>query len=322
MERRTLLLLAAGALCSSALAQPQVRRVQPPSNYRFNPSLISTLKLKDPSTHSSPTRVQEWVLGKLDVNTVTFNQAIFNALKPDADLRSQIASYGLDIKSQGGRGTCSVFAMTFLLEYNWASWGEKNKTALSEEYLNWATNKATNNQNDGDFFKNIAKGFKSYGVGDEALSPYQSAFNPSWLPSKAATDGGSYRSLEQKFWVVFEDGVMGKSQEELDKVCQLLDNKVPVAIGQAWPNTMQGATYKFGNALGLNFLDDFTGAKGGHSMVAVGYKRSKEYPGGGYLIFRNSWGKGSGYEGYWLLSFNYFRKYAYDAYAASWDGIK
>ncbi|MBB6051210.1 C1 family peptidase [Armatimonas rosea] len=321
MERRTFLLLTVGTLCSAAVAQPQARRAQPPSTYRFTPTLVTSLKLKDPTTHSSPTRVQEWIVGKLDT-TVTFNPAIFKALQPDADLRPLIASYGLPIKAQGARGTCSVFAMTFLLEYNWASWGEKNKTALSEEYLNWATNKATNNQNDGDFFKNIAAGFKSYGVGDAALAPYQSAFNPGWQPTKSAIDGGTYRSLEQKFWVVFDDGVMGKSQEELDKVCHLLDNKIPVAIGQAWPNTKQGATYTFGSALGLNFLNDFTGPKGGHSMVAVGYKRSKEYPGGGYLIFRNSWGTGSGYEGYWLLSFNYVRKYAYDAYAAAWDGIK
>lgn len=322
MERRTLLLLAAGALCSSALAQPQTRRTQPPSNYRFNPSLISTLKLKDASTHRSPIRTQEWVLGKLDTSSATFNQAILNALKPDADLRSQITSYGLAVKDQGDRGTCSVFAMTFLLEYNWASWGEKNKTQLSEEYLNWATNKTVNNQNDGDFFKNISKGFKNYGIGDAALASYQSVFNPGWQPSKSTIDGGTYRSLEQQFWVVFDDGVMGKSQEELDKLCHLLDDKIPVAVGQAWPLTKQGAKYKFGSALGLNFLEDFSGPQGGHSMVAVGYKRSKEYPGGGYMIFRNSWGAASGYEGYWLLSFSYVRKYAYDAYAAAWDGIK
>ena len=324
MERQTFLILLAGALCGTALASAsatQQRRTQP-AHLSLHPELIAGLKLRDARTHSAPPQKHEWVLGKQDVSGAKFGQMIAQALKPDADLRPDIKSYGLAIRDQGYRKTCSVFALTFLLEYNWAAWGEKNKTHLSEEYLNWATNKTVGNDNDGDFFSNISKGFKNYGVGDLALAPYLSDFDPAWQPSKTAIDGGIYRSGEQKFWVVFDDGVMGKSRADLDHVCSLLDNKVPVAIGQSWPNGELGAIAKFSSVLGLSFLDDYTGPQGGHSMVAVGYKRSSAFPGGGYMIFRNSWGASSGDEGYWILSFNYVRKYAYDAYAAGWDGIK
>src|SRR5436190_23586245 len=58
--------------------------------------------------------------------------------QPDVDLRPEIASLGISIRpNQGGRGTCSVFAMTFLLEFMYAkNYGSKNAD-FSEEYLNY-----------------------------------------------------------------------------------------------------------------------------------------------------------------------------------------
>ena len=47
----------------------------------------------------------------------------------------------------------------------------------------------------------------------------------------------------------------------------------------------------------------------GHSVVFVGYKQSKNFPGGGYLIFRNSWGTDFGEQGYGYMSFEYASAY-------------
>jgi C1A family cysteine protease len=52
----------------------------------------------------------------------------------------------------------------------------------------------------------------------------------------------------------------------------------------------------------------------GHSVVLVGYAQHSQLSGGGYFIFRNSWGN-TGDKGYGYLSFDYVRKYANDLVA-------
>jgi hypothetical protein len=49
-----------------------------------------------------------------------------------------------------------------------------------------------------------------------------------------------------------------------------------------------------------------------HSVALVGYGEGKEFPGGGYFIFRNSWGPEWGDEGYGYMPFDYVLKYAND----------
>ena len=51
----------------------------------------------------------------------------------------------------------------------------------------------------------------------------------------------------------------------------------------------------------------------GHSIAFVGYKVSDNFPGGGYLVFRNSWGNGFMEDGYGYMSFDYANKYTNDA---------
>lgn len=38
-------------------------------------------------------------------------------LAPEVDLRPKIRAYGLNVRDQGTRGTCTVFATPFLIEY-------------------------------------------------------------------------------------------------------------------------------------------------------------------------------------------------------------
>src|SRR6185436_6645002 len=61
--------------------------------------------------------------------------------QPDVDLRPEIDTLGIAIRSsQLSRGTCSVFAMTFLLEFMYAkNYGLKAQD-FSEEYLNFVSN--------------------------------------------------------------------------------------------------------------------------------------------------------------------------------------
>ena len=49
------------------------------------------------------------------------------------------------------------------------------------------------------------------------------------------------------------------------------------------------------------------------SIVWSNYKASNAFPGGGYFIFRNSYGTGFGADGYGFMSFDYATKYVNDA---------
>lgn len=49
-------------------------------------------------------------------------------------------------------------------------------------------------------------------------------------------------------------------------------------------------------------------------MVIVGYEYNSSYPGGGYFIFRNSYGAGVGDLGYMTEDFDYVKKTANDVY--------
>src|SRR5262245_44592617 len=102
--------------------------------------------------------------------------------KPDVDLRPEINSLGIAVRpGQAPRGTCSVFAMTFLLEYMYGkNFGVQNAD-FSEEYLNLVSNLAVGQKVDGGFFDQIDLGYQKFGIVDEALLPYKSAFDPNLM---------------------------------------------------------------------------------------------------------------------------------------------
>src|ERR1044071_7862950 len=85
------------------------------------------------------------------------------ALPVAASLAPEFESRGLTQRKQGGRGTCSVFAVTGALEFA-LSTPKAQTTRLSVEFLNWAAHKATGRTADGGFFSEIWKGYETYGI--------------------------------------------------------------------------------------------------------------------------------------------------------------
>lgn len=49
-------------------------------------------------------------------------------------------------------------------------------------------------------------------------------------------------------------------------------------------------------------------ALGGHAVACVGYKETKDYKGGGFLLLRNSWGPNWGLKGYFKMPYEYVRR--------------
>lgn len=249
--------------------------------------------------------------------------------KPDVDLRPLIQSFGLEIRNQGNRGTCSVFAMTFLIEFMNISYIGLSEKNLSEEYLNYVTNQASGGNSDGGFFADIDKGFQTYGIVEESKMPYKDAAITT-LPQQLL-DQGKKSARFQTIFIKNWSNSSGAGDAQIQQVLAKLDLGLPVAFGGWWPKKDQA---KFKTVNGVTMLDhqlkdrDFGDGKNnagslsdGHSVVIVGYKKLSSYPGGGFFIIRNSWGTDYGDKGYGFLSFEYVKNFANDLVTMDYSNI-
>lgn len=238
----------------------------------------------DPYISGNYTR-QNFVNGTMSTSNISVSSKV--------DLRGEIARRGIAIDNQGSRGTCSVFAMTFLIEYQLTGLFGNYYNNLSQEYLNHMANKATGRTCDGDFFSCIADGYNKYGIIEDSLLPYNPNLQYNYAEfdkkiTQSMLDRGqrfiySKMKLNGKF-VKPNDGTVGLSDTQFNNVLAYLNKGIPVAIGR------------------------------GHSMVLVGYVKSTAYAGGGYFIFRNSWGESSGTNGYVTETFQKVKSETCDAY--------
>lgn len=224
--------------------------------------------------------VQHFQHGTLDSNGVQFTQG--------RDLRGEIARRQIEIRHQGARPTCSVFAANFLLEYAYTEMCGNYLNHLSEEYLNHAANLATGRTDDGDFFSFILDGYNKFGIVLNAHHPYQSTydFSSHVFPASLIAEGQGFLQSKLKLSGKFLKAggtPVGLSSSEFNAIINSLNRGIPVALGRS------------------------------HSMVVVGYKYDTSYEGGGYFIFRNSYGVATGGNGYQLESFKSVKATANDA---------
>ena len=165
---------------------------------------------------------------------------------------------------------------------------------------------------------------------------YRTTYNPSHpdRPSKAAIASAQamfpvrYPFTILKVW----DNSKGMTRAELQRALTTLRAGRPVATGIWWLSTF--ATV---NVHGVPLLKDYPRSANsnadpsknpmfdGHSIDLVGFRQSPAFPGGGYFIFRNSFGRSFGNAGYGFVSFQYLRTYANDAIAiapAPWHPMR
>ena len=236
---------------------------------------------------------------------------VFNSLnQPEVDLRPTIREMNIPIRDQGNRGTCSIFAMTFLIEYMYAKQFGVKHYLYSEEYLNDVKNLANGDNWDGGMFTDINVGFQNYGIVRLFRDPYLSTFTPGETVSPALLAAGErFTPRFQGQWIKDWDNTTGLLPSQLSALLDELRSGIPVATGLRWPNNFSTQTIK-----GIPVMKT-PGPKGvtdGHSIAFVGFKTDKSFPGGGYLIFRNSWGKTFQEDGYGYMPFKYANEYAND----------
>jgi hypothetical protein len=225
------------------------------------------------------------------------------------DLRPAFAKWGLVQRVQGKRNTCSVFTVTGALEYAVAS-KTGHTPRLSVEFLNWASNQAAHDNDDGSFFSDAWTGFAVHGVCAEKDMPYQDKFDAARTPSETAKDhAGQLREIGLRLhWIKLWDPNTGLTDAEFVAIKRVLNQQWPVCGGFRWPRKVE-------------WKDDVLemrppeGVFDGHSVLIVGYRDDASQPGGGAFLFRNS--NNNGREGW--MTYEYARAYMNDAVWIDYD---
>ncbi len=219
------------------------------------------------------------------------------------DLRPVFQERHLETRRQGGRGTCSAFALTGAIEYAVAS-KQHQPQRLSVEFLNWASNKATRTAADGGFFSDLWKGLETYGICPEEDMPYADHFDPDAQPSATAlAHARASQALGLRLhWIKEWDPHQGLNGAQLDAVKRTLQKGWPVSGGFLWPKQERWDN-------GVLQMTPREAVRDGHSVLLVGYREDENQPGGGVFLIRNSAGKSR--DG--MMSYEYVRAYMNDA---------
>jgi hypothetical protein len=206
---------------------------------------------------------------------------------PSADLRPLFAQWGLDVRRQGDRPTCSVFVMTGALEF--AKSKAKGPSArLSVEFLNWAANKAPGDDKDGAFFSELWKGYVTYGLCPEEDMPYRAKFDPKAEPSTSALESARRMcALPMRVhWIKEWDPKKGVDAAQLAAIKRTLVAGFPVGGGFLWPKEERWDD-------GVLRMAPRNAVRDGHSVLLVGFTDDAAKPGGGTFAIRNSSGGNS-----------------------------
>lgn len=227
----------------------------------------------------------------------------------DVNLKPLFDQYGLTVREQGGRGTCSVFAIVGLMEFEYAHrYGQK--VNLSVEFLNWASNRVTGETEDGSFFSDALTGLLKYGICEDSLFPYYSRnYTKKVAPSEAALIDAKERRRAQIVWIKEWDPNIGMSWDQIGQVKAEIRAQHPVAIGFQWPKNEEQYRRQVD---GLMSVPPREGVFDGHSIIMAGYQDDPKAPGGGWFLFRNSHGAGYGEGGYGKMPYEYLSRYAND----------
>lgn len=195
---------------------------------------------------------------------------------------------------QGSRQTCVAFTLAAMYQIVM-----RTSDDLSEQFLFWACKAlepkaATPPLRDGrgTLPRYGVEALKTYGVCLEAEWPYKQARLEDDVdngrPGEAVLRAAAPRRITS-------GGALPGNAIDHNAICQALSEGLPVLMGvrvyPCWYAGGQGLTAGRVRAP----LDGET-MRGGHAICAVGYQEDKTAPGGGYIIFRNSYGPDFGAE--------------------------
>lgn len=226
------------------------------------------------------------------------------SLPESVDLSRRFEEFNLPRRSQGKRGTCSVFTVVGAIEYAAAAnkWlvpvasetqeasaeAESSPPFLSVEFANWAKNQVASERTrrrgregyvtDGGFFSSIWAGFTAHGICREASMPYRDSFDPQITPSDTALEEAKrFQSVRLELdWIKEWNPNTGLDAGQIRRIKETLSEGIPVCVGLRWPNR---ARWENG-ALAMVPPED---VHDGHSVLFIGYSERDAV-----FIYRNT----------------------------------
>lgn len=238
--------------------------------------------------------------------------------RPKVDLRPEFEKRKLDVRQQGKRGVCQVFAFVGVLEYQVSKPGRP--VDLSEQFLMWAANDASGvvriEGHNPDF---LIQGLEKHGICLESAMPYVPRKEPIEEPSdKAKADAATTHTHCELVSIKHWKSDIGFTDDHMQKLTDYLDKRQPITVTLCWPQGL----YDKQIVDTRYFLVDRNvdgASKNGHGVILVGYGLDKKVDGGGYFIARNAWGREFADKGYLGVTFDYAKKYGTDAYFVKLD---
>ena len=206
------------------------------------------------------------------------------------------------VQDQGNVGSCVGFgvegALRSTLDFMFP---------LSPAFAYQVAKLMDGNQREGTSLTSCIRGIERYGLCSESTYPYQSDKIYKDIPAKVFREAKNIRLIRYQDQKTTDYNLLEWMIGCLSGV--LFDKPLAVAIGvlvykSSWI-TDSG-----------KLLEPYPGEKpsSGHSVTAVGYVFDSSFPGGGYFIFRNSWGTNWARKetycpaGYGIMSFQYAAK--------------
>lgn len=227
-------------------------------------------------------------------------------LEASVDFRPKMSDYGLWVRDQGDRESCSVFAINSAIEYQNAEVTGK-PIRFSEEFIIWATDSVTGNaalskkynlnsyaRNIDFTFGDVVKAITQYG-----LLPADKLPNYLGGPIKQP----STETLEQArtyLNVVIHTIPGDDNASVLANIIHAINAGYPVPIGSSW---VRVATWRSGHLDKQKPDQDYP-----HAVTLVGYKCETGKIQDTVFIFKNSWGIRWGIDGYGTVSYAYLRQ--------------
>lgn len=237
-------------------------------------------------------------------------------------------------KDQGSRGTCAAFSASAQLQLFIREHVPKFRrvTDFSEQFIYYTakTNDGRINEEGTTLYATMSA-LQESGVCAQSTLPYRPYVD--WAQTLLfdnSFDLANVKKLAKGTKIASFFAIPGRDRVEWIKSC--LRRRLPVSLGvltfkEAWGNDYAIWRGEIGLPLirteddgKITLLDD---CDGGHAVCVVGYvdqpsEELSDRPGGGYFIFRNSWGltwaeDSSEGRGYGMLPYEYVKRYGIEA---------
>lgn len=235
---------------------------------------------------------------------VTGGNSGFGGSGPSGWQNIDLAQNRWPIRDQGDRGTCVAFAMAACREYLAFTNQQFDPTQfdLSEQYLYWAlkTNVGDPSPNtDGSSLVFGRDALATSGTCERQHWPYDGRLRPGDITHQNPTNPSPVAQQDATKWrsssAFYIDTQIAQSAVASDLYRELNVNNRPVAA--ALP-VFAGSQDPYNNwnwpaaLLSGRVLDPHSSMSviGGHAVCVTGYVSDVSAPGGGWFVFRNSWG--------------------------------